>query len=105
MVTVVQVNRYLIPANRGGDRRQVISETDDSGLAVSPEDCWAWILTIETPDVCWGEIRMELMEPGLCRDVVFKLGRCELGPARMRRSVSFTGIQISELGWWWTQLR
>jgi hypothetical protein len=61
----MQVNRHLIPAKRCGDKRQVISETDDSGFAVSPEDCWTRILTIETPDVCLGEVRMELMEPGL----------------------------------------
>src|SRR5215510_6733782 len=104
MVAVVQVNRYLIPANRCGDRRQVISEADDSGLAVSPEDCWARILTIESPDVCLGVVRMELMEPGLCREVVLKEGRCELIPARMRRSISFSGSQIGKLRWCWTQV-
>ena len=72
MVAVVQVNRNLIPANRCGDRRQVISETDDSGLAVSPDQGWARVLTIETPDVGWSEVRMKLMEPGLGCQVVLK---------------------------------
>src|SRR6185369_14581353 len=49
VVTVVQVDRHLIPAKRGGGRRQVISESDDSGFAISSEECRGWVFTIEAP--------------------------------------------------------
>ena len=65
MVTVVQVDRHLVPAKRRGDRWQVISEANDSGFAVFSEQGWGWILTIETPDVRWREIRMKRVQASL----------------------------------------
>ena len=65
MMAVVQVDRDLVPAKRRRGRRQVISEADDSGFAVSTKEHWARILTIKTPDVCLPEVRMKLMKAGL----------------------------------------
>ena len=64
MVTVVQVDRDLVPAERRGGHRQVVSEADNPGFAVFSKDCWAWKLTIEGPEIRRREIRVERMQAG-----------------------------------------
>ena len=98
-MAVVQVDRDLVPAKCGGGHRQIIVEANEPGFAVFPEECWARILTIVAPDICLAEVRMELMEAGLAKYLVREMDRCELGPARMGRSISFTCSEIRKLGW------
>src|ERR1043165_2257456 len=46
---------------------------------------------------------MELMESGLSRQLVGKVGWRELRPARMRCSIGFTCSQVRKLSWLWGQ--
>src|SRR5262249_36129468 len=94
----MQVDRDLVPAKRGGRYRQVVSEAYDPGFAVFPEECGGWILTIEAPNGGSREGRMERLQAGLSRHVIRKVGRRELSPARMRRSISFPCTEIRKLG-------
>src|SRR3569832_529965 len=97
MMAVVQVDRDLVPAKRRSGHRQVVSEADDRRLTIFSEECWGWKLTVEAPNVGRREVRVERVQAGLGRHVVRIMGRRELGPARMRRSISFTSSEIGEL--------
>ena len=91
MVAVVQVDRDLgvaervIPAGRSA-----VPEANDCGFAISVQDHWAWIDTIETPDICVAVIRVELVQAGPGFQFGRHVGRGELSPALMIRSGPFT---------------
>jgi len=52
MVTVMQVDRNLRVAERVVTvGRRAIAEANNGGFAISVQDRWTWIDTIETPDV------------------------------------------------------
>ena len=98
MVTIMQVDRDLVPAKGRRARRQAVSEADDGGLAVLVQTGWGGIPTIEAPNVSWREVRVERVEPWSGFQLVREVGRCELGPALMWRSVRFTCSEIREFG-------
>ena len=52
VVSVMQVDRYLRVAKRIiAVRRRAVPEPHEAGFAVSIQDRWAWIGTVETPDI------------------------------------------------------
>src|SRR6185503_16058419 len=91
MVSVMQVDRYLGMTKRVvAARRQAVSEPHDCGFAISIQDRWSWIDTVEAPHVARTIVRVECMQarPGFqfCRQV----SRSELSPALMISSGPFT---------------
>src|SRR5215216_3855219 len=91
MVAVVQVDRNLGVAERviAGWRRAV-PEANDCGFAISIQDHWPWIDTIEAPDICVAVIRVELVQAGPGFQFGGHVRRGELSPALMVRSGPFT---------------
>src|SRR5215212_11026480 len=99
MVSVMQVDRHLIPAEGRSSHRQVVMEPNDGGLAIPLQACWSRITTVEAPNVSRRIVRVERMEAGSRFQFVAKVCRGELGPAWMRRPVSFAGCEVRKLGW------
>src|ERR1044072_3171576 len=91
MVAVVQVDRDLGMAECVvAGRRRAIPEAHDCGFAISVEDHWARIDTIESPDICVAVIRVELVQAGPGFQFGRHVRRSELSPALMVRSGPFT---------------
>src|ERR1043165_1628254 len=103
MVAVMQVDGYLVPAKGRGEGWQVVVKTGDGGLPIFSALGGGQKKTNEAPDVGLPEVRMELMESGLSRQLVGKVGWRELSPARMRCSIGFTCSQVRKLSWLWVQ--
>ena len=104
MVTVVQVDRNLGVAKRIiAGRRRAVPEANDGGFAISVQDHWAWIDTIETPDICVAIIRVELVQAGPRFQFGRHVRRGELSPALMIRSGPFTRTRIGYLSGHWAQ--
>src|SRR6185369_14049580 len=62
MVPVVQVDRNLGVAKRViAGRWRAVPEANDCGLAISVQDHWARIDTVESPDICVAVIRVEFV--------------------------------------------
>ena len=99
MMAVMQVDRNLVPTERVGYAWQVIPEPHDSRFAISVQDGWCRVLTVESPDVCLTEVRVELMEPGFGYHFGGYVSWCELSPALMWRSVPFTRTCAGLRGW------
>src|SRR5215213_713256 len=99
MVSVMQVDRHFVPAERGSSHRQVVMEPNDGRLSIPLQACRSWIPTIEAPNVSRRIVRVERMEAGSRFQFVGKVCRGELGPAWMRRPVSFAGCEVRKLGW------
>src|SRR6185369_7789554 len=104
MVPVVQVDRNLGVAKRViAGRRRAVPEAHDCGFAISVQDHWAWIDTIETPDICVAVIRVELVQAGPGFQFGRHVRRGELSPALMIRSGPFTRTGIGCLSGHWAQ--
>ena len=104
MVPVMQVDRYLGDAKRViAVRRQTVPEPNDGRLAISTQDHWAWIDTIEPPDICRTKIGVELMRAGPRFQFARYVSRGELSPALMVRSVGLIRVGVGLLGWLWIQ--
>src|SRR6185295_8857911 len=100
MMTVVQVDGDLGVAERViAARRCAVPEPHDCGFAVSIQDRWAWIHTVEAPDVALTEVRVEPVQAGSGVQFGSYMGRSELSPALMRRSVPFIRARVSDLLW------
>src|SRR5215813_11879760 len=97
MMPVVQVDRHFISTKRVGYCRQAIPETHDGRVTIYIQDRWRWITAIESPDVGWQEVRMERVRAGPGFHFIGHMGRGELSPALMWRSVGFTGSQVRML--------
>jgi len=98
MVPVVQVDRNLGVTKRvvaGG--RRAVPEANDCGFAISVQDHWAWIDTIETPDICVAVIRVEFVQAGPGIQFGRHVRRGELIPALMIRSGPFTRTRVGNL--------
>ena len=99
MVTVVQVDRDLIPAKRRRGIWQIVSEADDRGLAVLVKTLRGRVLTVEAPDVRLSIIRVELMEAGPGNQFIGKVGWRKLCPALVWSAGGFTCCDVRKFLW------
>src|SRR6185369_15899820 len=98
MVPVVQVDRNLGVAKRViAGRWRAVPEANDGGFAISVQDHWAWIDTIEAPYICIAVIRVELVQAGPGFQFSGHVSRGELSPALMVRSGPFTRTCVGYL--------
>src|ERR1051325_9054140 len=91
VVPVMQVDRNLRMAEGiVAAGRRAVAEPHDCGFAISIQDCWAWIDTIESPDIRWTKVGVESMRAGLGFQFGRHVSRGELSPALMVHSRPFT---------------
>src|SRR5689334_7459153 len=102
MVTVMQVDRDLRVSKRViAVCRSAVAEPHDGGFAVSIQDRWARIDTIETPDIRIAEVRVESMQAGSGFQFRGHVSRRELSPALMIVTVPFTCSLVGDHLWHW----
>jgi hypothetical protein len=102
MVTVMQVDRYLGVAERVvAVGRRAVPEPNDVGFAISTNDGWTWIPTIESPDIGRTEVGVECMQAGPGFQFGSHVGWRELSPALVVCTVPFTCAGVGCLSWLW----